>query len=150
MALDLVKALGDFIAAVLSLVGFVGKPRRRAAIRDDLTLLRELEAHEDFGRGSGPHLWLTNHIMFEIATFSGLDLRTSWRKPQWSAIVFACIVWIPLGWLTYHLVAVGHPWYAWIPAIPAAVFFLVTFPLIFNKEEAIPEEDESAETPTEP
>jgi hypothetical protein len=51
---DLANAIADFLAAVLRSVGFVGRPRKRAAIRDDLVLLRELEAFEELGRGLRP------------------------------------------------------------------------------------------------
>jgi hypothetical protein len=146
---ELVKALGDFVAALLGLVGFVGKPRRRQAIRDDLGLLRELEGHEDFGRGTVAHLWLTNHILLEVAEFSGVDLRTVRRKPLWVSVVMACAVWIPLGWLTFHLIDIDQSWFAVLPAIPAGLFFIVTFPLIFNKEEVAPA-PESGEGDEEP
>jgi len=79
---DLVKAIGDFIAALLSVVGFVGRPRQRSHIREDLALLRELEAHE--------------HITIQIARFSGLDLRTSRRSISWSSVVLATVIWAPL------------------------------------------------------
>jgi hypothetical protein len=135
---ELVQALGDFVAALLGLVGFVGRPRRRQAIRDDLALLSELEGYDAFGRETIAHLWLTNHILLQIAEFSGVDLRAVRRKPLWSSVVLACIIWIPLGWLTFHLVDIGHPWFAVIPAVPAGLFFMVTFPLIFNREEVAP------------
>jgi hypothetical protein len=137
-----VKAIGDFVAALLGLVGFIGKPRRRAAIGDDLKLLLELEGFEEFRRGTPPHEWLSNHIAIQIAEFSGLDLRTSRRNVAWSSVILATAIWMPLGWLTYHLVAISHPWYATFSAAPAALFALVTVTMLFEKEEVVPDEAE--------
>jgi hypothetical protein len=128
-------------------VGFVGKPRRREAIRDDLDLLRKLEEFEDFGRGSGPHAWLTNHIALQVAEFSGLDTRTTRRKISWSAVVLATAFWAPLGWLTYHLVDIGHPWFAVLPAVPPGLFFLATLGMLTEKEEVIPPDDAARQMP---
>jgi hypothetical protein len=143
---DLVTALGDFIAALLSAAGFVGQTRRRAAIRDDLNLLKELETHPLFDRDTYPHTWLSTHITLEIAKFSGIDLRTSRRKPQWGSLLLATIIWVGTGWLAWSLDHAGHGWYAVLPGCVSALFFLVCFPLLFNKEELVPDEDATEDT----
>ena len=139
---DLANAIADFLAALLRMVGFVGRPRKRAAIHDDLGLLRELETFEQFGKGSAAHTWLTNHILLQVAEFSGLDLRTVRRKIPWGAVIVGTCIWAPLGWLTYYLVSRGHPWLAIIPAVPAAVLFLSTLFMFANKEELPTDEEE--------
>jgi hypothetical protein len=63
----LVRAASDFLAAILARVGFVGRPRRRAAIRQDLELLRDLEATPELGRGTWAHEVLVGHIALDVA-----------------------------------------------------------------------------------
>jgi hypothetical protein len=137
---ELVKAIGDFVAALLGLAGFVGKPRRRAAIAADLQLLHQLEEHPDFAASSLPHAWLTNHIMLEIGSFSGLDLRSSRRKADLSSIVINAIVLAVLTWLTYRIFEAGHPWYAAIPGIPAFLLGIAELGMVTEKEDVIPEQ----------
>jgi hypothetical protein len=51
-------------------------------------------------------------------------------------------IWAPLGWLTYHLVDIGHPWYSILAAVPAALLFSATVGLITQKEEVTPNAEE--------
>jgi hypothetical protein len=153
---DLVNAFADFFAALLRIVGFIGPTRRRGAISDDLDLLRKLEDYEEFGPGSWPHTWLSNHITLQVAEFSGLDLRTSRRNIAWSSVAITIAIWAPLGWLTYHLVDVDHPWYAVLSGAPAGLLFVSTLGMLSEKEEVIPpeidadgDEHEDADAPPE-
>src|SRR5437660_14148 len=75
---ELANSVAEVFAAVLRAVGFVGTPRKRAAIRDDLALLRELDEFPggEFGPGNAPHIWLTAHIYQQVGEFAGLDFRT--------------------------------------------------------------------------
>lgn len=143
---DLANAIADFLASLLRMVGIVGKPRKRAGIRDDLVLLRELEAFPDlFGPGTLAHTWLTDHILFQVAEFSGIDLRTVRRKVPWGAVIVSTCIWAPLGWFTYYLVDSGHPFWAIVPALPAGLLALVTVFMFGNKEE-LPEGASAAGT----
>ncbi|HWX87641.1 MAG TPA: hypothetical protein VNX67_05660 [Solirubrobacteraceae bacterium] len=63
----LIKAASDFLAAILSTLGFIGRPRRRAGIRDDLDLL-ELLRDTDFGPESPSHRFLTERVPLEVAS----------------------------------------------------------------------------------
>src|SRR5437764_4298260 len=100
---ELANAIFEVFATLLRAIGFVGSPRQRAAIREDLALLRELEEfpRDEFGPGTRPHAWLADHINRQIAEFSGIDLRTSRRAIPWSSVVISIMIWAPLGWLTY-------------------------------------------------
>jgi hypothetical protein len=75
-----------------------------------------------------------------VAEFSGLDLRTSRRNIPWSSVVIATLIWAPLAWLTYHLVAIGHPWYSILAAVPAGLFFAATIGMMTQKEELVPKD----------
>jgi hypothetical protein len=73
---NLAHEIAELIANLLRAVGFIGRPRKREAIRDDLTLLRELDEHPggEFGPGTLPHDWLVGHIYQQVAEFTGLDV----------------------------------------------------------------------------
>src|SRR5579884_4163683 len=99
---SLLKAATDFLAAVLSALGFVGRPRRRAGIREDLDVLGRLRDSPDFGPGSQAYGFLFKHVTREVARYAGVELERK-RKIPWSGIVFASLVGLPLGYLTYTL-----------------------------------------------
>ena len=58
----LVKAVAEFVAAILGAIGFVGRPRRRASIRHDLELLRDLEASPEFDHQTAAHRALVEQV----------------------------------------------------------------------------------------
>lgn len=75
---ELANALAEVFAAVLRAVGIVGTPRSRAAIREDLALLRELDEFPggEFGPGTAPDIWLRNHLRGARNTLSSSDEGT--------------------------------------------------------------------------
>src|SRR5204863_4458555 len=83
---------------------------------------------------------LSNHITLRIAEFSGLDFRTTRRTIPWPSVFVAVAIWVPLGWLTYHLVDIQHPWYATLSAVPAGIFFIATLGMLGEKAEVIPDD----------
>jgi hypothetical protein len=147
----LIKAASDVLAAILARLGFVGRPRRRAAIHDDLALLREIEAHPDFGRDSWPHNALLNHIAIEIGKFSGVEFKRR-RKIQWGSIALYAIIGAPLGYLTYTLTDDGFVWYAVFPGFVALMMGLATLGMLFAPEPEAPIDapDESEDRPEAP
>jgi hypothetical protein len=130
---ELVKAIGDFVANLLALIGFIGKPRRRRAISDDLDLLMRLDDFAEFERGTNPHIWLSNHIALQIAEFSGLDTRTKKRSADMSSVIIAAVIAAGLVYLTYYLSSADHPWFAVVSGIPAGFFVLVTDHDVFHE-----------------
>jgi hypothetical protein len=137
---DLINAAADFLAALLRLAGFVGAPRRRTAIREDLELLRQLEASQQFGTGTKPYEWLTNRVVREIAELSGVDLRTKRRAADLSVVVIFGLIAGGLGYLTYWVDTNVSGWVAVLPGFFATLFGLVTLSAITTKEEVPPDE----------
>jgi hypothetical protein len=139
---SLVKAASDFLAAVLGKVGFVGRPRRRAAIHDDLQLLDQLRDSSDFGPDSPAHQFLRNHITAEVAGYSGVDLRRK-RKIPWSSVVLSVVIGAPFGYWTYKLNDDGFAWLSLLPGLIAALMFLASLGMIFGGEETSSDGDET-------
>src|SRR4051812_49093573 len=96
----LLQGAGEFLGALLSLLGFTGRRRRRAGIREDLELLGELEKQGEFGKGSQAQTNLVTHIQREVALLTGAEL-TRRRKIQWGSVVLAFVCFVPLAYITY-------------------------------------------------
>jgi hypothetical protein len=139
----LVRAASDFIAAVLSGLGFVGRPRRRAGIRDDLDLLDRLRDTPEFGPDSSAHAYLSDHITQEIARLSGIALERT-RKIAWSSVVMGLVFGLPLAYVTYRINQDGFNWISLLPGILAAVLLLGTLGLLMGGTETSEDGDKSS------
>jgi hypothetical protein len=131
----LVKAATDFLAAVLSALGFIGRPRRRAGIRDDLDVLAQLRDSPDFGPRSQAYRFLFNHVTREVARFAGVELERK-RKIPWHGLAVAILVGAPMGYLTYTLDENGFKWISLLPAGISLVMLLAVLGMLFGDEEA--------------
>ncbi len=140
----LVRAASEFLAAVLGMLGFVGRPRRRAHIRDDLDLLMRLRESPDFGPDSAAHGYLAGHITREVAGFSGIELDRK-RKIPWFSVVLALVIGLPLAYWTYRLDEDGFNWVSLLPGAPAALLLLAALGMLFTGDQSA-EQDSTAPT----
>lgn len=131
----LVKAASDFLAAILSTLGFIGRPRRRAGIRDDLDLLERLRSSPDFGPDSASHRFLTERVTFEVARLSGVELSRK-KKIPWSGVVMALIIGAPLAYWTFTLDRDGFRWLSLLPGTFAALMFIAVLGMLFDRDES--------------
>ena len=143
---SLVKAMSDFLAAVLGRVGFVGRPRRRAAIHDDLQLLDQLRDSSDFGPESPAHHFLRNHITTEVADYSGVELRRK-RKIPWTSVVLSIAIGGPFAYWTYKLNDDGFAWLSLFPGLIAALMILAALGMTFGSEETTTDGDDETDLP---
>lgn len=132
---SLLKAVSEFVAAVLGLVGFVGRGHRRTGIREDIELLRELQMFpDDFGRGTFAYSVLTARVALDVAKLAGVDLPSTRRKMPWSGIITAALIGGPLGYLTYALDESGFRWYSTFPAIVAALMAIAILGMLLPEQ----------------
>lgn len=137
---NLVKAIAELFAAAFSAVGYVGKPRRRANIRDNLKLVNELAEHPDFGRGSWPHQALMNRTALEVAKLAGVPLKG--REIPWFSLLLALVIGAPLAFWTLKLDQHGFHWYSIFPgAIAVAMGFSILGMLFASDQDGTPEGD---------
>jgi hypothetical protein len=129
---NLVRAIAEFFAAIFATVGFVGKPRRRAGIRDDLNLITELSEHPDFGRGSWPHQALMNRVALDVARLSGVPTP---HKIQWGSVILAVVIGAPLGYWTYTIDRDTFQWYSIFPGTVAVFMGLAILGMVFGRNE---------------
>lgn len=133
---ELANAIAEVFAAFLRAIGYVGRPRKRAAIRDDLALLRELDEFPggEFGPGTVAHIWLVGQIYEQIGEFVGLDLATEKRKASlWSVLIAAGLA-AGLGGAGYYLISHGYGWWAVFPITFATLMTISAISLFTEKE----------------
>jgi hypothetical protein len=134
---SLINAASEFLAALLSLVGFVGKGHRRTAIRENLELLRELDAFPDyFGKGTFAYTALADYIVLEVAKLAEIELPSKRREIPWSALVTAAILGGGTGHLTYVLNKNGFRWYSIFPGAFAALMLLGIWGMLLPQQKA--------------
>lgn len=135
----LVKSIAEFFGALLGMLGFVGKPRRRMGIRDDLGLLNELADHADFGRGSWPHQALMNRVALDVARLAGVPLRQ--RKVPLSSFVLPVVIGVPLGLWAFKLNQHGFQWYSLFPGVIAGLMAISILGMLLpSTDESTPED----------
>lgn len=105
----LVNAVSEFLAAIFARFGYVGRPRRRQNIRDELALLDLIRDSSAFGVESDAAGFLSGHITHEVARYSGIELERK-RKIAWNSVVIALVVGIPFAYWTYKLNQHGFAW----------------------------------------
>jgi len=151
----LVSAVSDFLAAVLSKLGFVGRTRRRAGIQDDLELLGRLRGAPEFGPDSAAHRFLVDHITLEVAKFAGVELKRTKRR-DWVAVALALCIGLPLGYWTYKLNQDDFRWLSLIPGSVAGLMLVGALGTLLGVEETpdavqpalpVPRENRGREAP---
>jgi hypothetical protein len=135
----LVNAASEFLAAIFARLGIVGRPRRRAALRDELQLLTEFCESPDFGRESKAHRFLTDHVTSEVARYSGVELQRK-RKIPWSSVVIALLIGIPLAYWTYRLNEDHFAWLSLLPGSLAALMLLAALGMLSGSSGSTEEE----------
>ena len=94
---ELVKSATEFMAAILSTLGFVGRARRRSNIHLDLKLLDELRATPEFGSESVAATLLIEHVTTEVAKLTGALVKRK-RKINWASMFVAAAMGVPAGY----------------------------------------------------
>jgi hypothetical protein len=133
---DLINAIAEVFATLFRAIGFVGRPRQRAAIHDDLALLRELDefAGGEFGPGTAPHIWLVGHIYQQVGELAGLDFAIEKRKADLSSVFISGGLACLLGWVSYYLLSHGFGWWVAFPITLGSLLAISTIGMITEKE----------------
>lgn len=132
---SLVNAISEFLAAVLSRLGFVGRVRRRAGIQDDLALLDRLRESPDFGDDSPAHSFLAAHITLEVAKFTGVE-RQRKRKVSRAGVIMTLVIGIPPGYWVYWLNQDGFSWASLFPGAIAGLMVIAVLGMFLPDAEA--------------
>jgi hypothetical protein len=134
----LVNAISEFLAALFARFGYVGRPRRRTNLRDEIKLLEEIRASPAFGPDTDSARFLTNHIANEVARYAGVLKK---RKIPWSSVILAAIIGLPFTYWTYTMVRDGFVWYAVFPGLVAGFFLVGGLGVLLTGDDSV--EDDS-------
>jgi hypothetical protein len=135
----LVNAVSEFLAAIFARLGFVGRQRRRANIKEDLSLLEIFRDSPAFGPESTPSTHLLAHINNEVARYSGVEPK---RKIQWGSVATALVFGVPAAYVTYKLNQDGFSWFSLLPGAIAAFMLIGALALLLNRQDSEEQKDE--------
>ncbi len=138
---ELVNAASEFLAAIFARIGIVGRPRRRAAIRDEIQLLHEIRDSPDFGTESRAHRYLADHVTTEVARYSGIELKRK-RNIPWGSVFLALAIGLPLGYWTYRLNDAHFSWFSVLPGSISALMLIAALGFLTGDSNA--EEDQAS------
>lgn len=143
----LVNAVSEFLAAIFARFGYVGRTRRRAHIREDLTLLSEIRNSEAYGPQSQTASYLHDHINREVAHYSGIELKHK-RKIPWGTVIVSIPIGLAFAYWTYKIVDDGFSLFS-LPLGAVAAFFLIGgLSVLFTGDNSEKQEDETEATPS--
>lgn len=134
----LVNSISEVLAALFARFGYVGRPRRRANLRDEIKLLEELRESPAFGADTDSARYLTNHIANEVARYAGVLKK---RKVPWGTVFLSAIIGLPFTYWTYTMVRDGFVWYSVFPGLVAAFFVIGGLGVLFTGDDSA-EDDE--------
>lgn len=148
MNLDAIaQAVAVVLTPLISLISFFSRRRRlRTEIRDNLSLLQELDKDEVLREHSLASMWLRGKITVDVAKLSGQPLGTPKKPVPKGSVVFASLACIGLSLWTYYIDRNSFIWYSIIPGVFAALFAISAFGM-FTDRELPPAEEASSKEP---
>jgi hypothetical protein len=129
----LINSISEVLAALVARFGYVGRPRRRANLRDEIKLLEELRASPAFGPDTDSARFLTNHIANEVARYAGVLKK---RKIPWGTVALSAVIGLPFSYWTYTMVQDGFVWYSVFPGLVAAFFVVGGFGVLLTGDDS--------------
>lgn len=138
------KSLVSAVTILAALVGIEGKQRRlRNHIKENLALVKELDANETLRELTGASSWLQGRIAVDVARLAGHNLGTRKKPIPWASLVVACVLCAALAFWTYWIVREGFVWYSVFPGIASGLFFIAVLGMLTDRQlppdEGIPE-----------
>lgn len=125
----LVNAVSEFLAAIFARLGYVGRTRRRASIRDEIGLLKMFRESPAFGIDSRAAQSLSEHITREVERYAGVEPKS---KVEWGSVAAAAIIGIPLGYWTYKLNQGGFSWVSLFPGTVSVLMLIAVLGVAFQ------------------
>ena len=123
------------MASLASLGTFFSRRRRlRNEIRDNLTLIQELDKDEFLKTHSPAAMWLRGKVTIDIAKLVGQPLGSPKKPIPWSSVVFSSILCIGFGFWAYYINRNKFSWVSLIPAVVAFLFAVSIYGMFINRE----------------
>ncbi len=141
----LVNAISEFLAAIFAQFGYVGRTRKRAHIREDISLLAQIHESDAYGPQSEAAKNLHDHISREVTEYSGITLKHK-RKLPWSTVLLAIPLGLVFAYWTYKIVDDGFSLFSLLPGTAAAFFLIGGLGVLFTGDDSEPEDETQADS----
>lgn len=144
----LVQAVVAVVASLASLGTFFSRRRRlRNEIRDNLTLIQELDKDEFLKTNSPVAMWLRGKVTIDVARLVGQPLGSPKKPIPSSSVVFSSILCVGFGFWAYYIDRDKFSWVSLIPAVVSFLFGVSIYGMFINRE--IPPDAEEGSPATE-
>lgn len=138
----LINSISEMLAALFARFGYVGRPRRRANLRDEIKLLEELRGSPAFGAETDSARYLTNHIANEVARYAGVLKK---RKIPWGTVVLCAVIGLPFSYWTYTMVRDDFVWYSVLPGLVAGFFVIGGLGVLLTGDDSVKDDSSDGE-----
>src|SRR5262245_33612825 len=111
------------LTPLAAVVGLLSRKRRwRNEIRENLSLVQELDKDEVLREQTPASMLLRGKILLDVAKFSGQPLGTPKKPVSKGAVAFAAVLVIGFSYWTYYINRDGFAWYSIFPGTAAFLF----------------------------
>jgi hypothetical protein len=129
------QAVAAILAPLITLVGLASRRRSlRNEIRDNLSLLRELEKDEIFRDHTPTCGWLAGKIVVDTAKLTGEPLGVRKKPIPKGSVAFAGVLLVGFSFWTYYIDRNGFVWYSVFPGIFAFLMLVSIYGMIMNRD----------------
>jgi len=136
------------VASLASLGTFFSRRRRlRNEIRDNLTLIQELDKDEYLKANSQAAMWLRGKVTIDTAKLARQQLGSPKKPIPVGSVVFSSILCFGFGFWSYLASRNKFSWESLILAVVAFLFGVSVYGMFINRE--IPPDAEEASPATE-
>ncbi|MGW8722857.1 hypothetical protein ACWGNR_26615 [Streptomyces althioticus] len=132
---SIANAIAAVVASIGTLAGFASRRRRwRNEIRENLSLIEEINNNSLLKEHTPAIAWLTGKIAVDVAKLSGQPLGTPKKPIPWSNVFFSSIFGMGFGYWTYALNENEFVWYSVFPGTVAVLMLISLLGSFVNRE----------------
>jgi hypothetical protein len=132
---SIVQTVTAVLAPLITLIGLASRRRRlRSEIRENLSLLQEIEKDEVLREHTPAPGWIQGKVALDVAKLAGVPLGTPKKPIPKGSVAFAGILTAGFSFWTYYIVRSGFVWYSVFPGIVAFLLSVSIFGMITNRD----------------
>jgi hypothetical protein len=142
MGLDVIaQTMISVVTPLITLITFFSRRRRlRNEIRENLSLLIELDKDEVLKEHTPAAMRLRGKIVIDVAKLSGQPLGTPKKPVPKGSVILAALLCAGLSYWTYYVDRDTFIWFSSIPGVFALLFAISIFGMFRDREIPPPEE----------
>jgi hypothetical protein len=141
------QAVVSVVTPLITLITFFSRNKRlRSEIRENLSLLAELDKDEILKEHTPASFWLRGKIAIDVAKLSGQPLGDLKKPIPVGSVIFAGALCAGLSFLTYYIDRNSLMLYSLIPGVFAFLLAVSMLGMITNREILPPEESTESQS----